>query len=419
MTWKKVNNADTGTATKFGGDDTDKISNAFSGTDVDDFDINCDFKIRSGKLQQRNPANTFSYIHTPGAIIADRIINYPVLAGTDTLTFDSHATTLANKTLASSCNLTAIPIDTLNAGTDITTNNVSTTKHGLTPKLPNDATKYLDGTGAYTVPTAGAPVGAQYVTLTTDATLTAERTLAVDDGFALTDGGAGSTVKISRSLRDEASKHYFMITDCCGATLPPDFQSAIVGDASLGNTLPAGQTQIGLWSLSTGTAATNSIGIRTSTNMLSGFAQGPWIFEANVSFPVLSTSAQRYQFRIGFIDQTTIDADDGAYFEYDELSDTHWRINTANNSVRTKTNTTVTVTAAQYYTLRIEVNAAGTSISYFIDGTQVSGSPITTNIPAAGRSFGLGLALIKSVGTTAVVARVDWMLADCDLTTPR
>ncbi len=36
--------------------------------------------------------------------------------------------------------------------TDITTANVSTTKHGLAPKLPNNATEYLDGTGAYTVP---------------------------------------------------------------------------------------------------------------------------------------------------------------------------------------------------------------------------------------------------------------------------
>ncbi len=36
--------------------------------------------------------------------------------------------------------------------TDITTNNVSTSKHGFMPKLPNDATKYIDGTGAYSVP---------------------------------------------------------------------------------------------------------------------------------------------------------------------------------------------------------------------------------------------------------------------------
>lgn len=35
---------------------------------------------------------------------------------------------------------------------DITTNDVSITKHGFAPKAPNDATKFLDGTGAYSVP---------------------------------------------------------------------------------------------------------------------------------------------------------------------------------------------------------------------------------------------------------------------------
>lgn len=54
----------------------------------------------------------------------------------------------------------AAAIDTIGAGTDITTNNVSTTKHGLAPKAPNDATKYLDGTGAYSVPAGGGGGGA-------------------------------------------------------------------------------------------------------------------------------------------------------------------------------------------------------------------------------------------------------------------
>lgn len=44
---------------------------------------------------------------------------------------------------------------------DVTANNVSISAHGFAPKAPNDATKYLDGTAAYSVP----PV-------TTDATLT-------------------------------------------------------------------------------------------------------------------------------------------------------------------------------------------------------------------------------------------------------
>jgi hypothetical protein len=38
---------------------------------------------------------------------------------------------------------------------DVLTNNVSTARHGFAPKLPNDATKYLDGTGQYSVPAGG------------------------------------------------------------------------------------------------------------------------------------------------------------------------------------------------------------------------------------------------------------------------
>ncbi len=43
-------------------------------------------------------------------------------------------------------------IDTIGAGTDITTNNVSTSKHGLAPKSDGNAAHYLDGTGAYSTP---------------------------------------------------------------------------------------------------------------------------------------------------------------------------------------------------------------------------------------------------------------------------
>lgn len=52
------------------------------------------------------------------------------------------------------------------AFTDITTANVSTSAHGLTPKLPNDATKFLDGTGNYTVPASrlGASTGGNAIT---------------------------------------------------------------------------------------------------------------------------------------------------------------------------------------------------------------------------------------------------------------
>lgn len=45
------------------------------------------------------------------------------------------------------------PTDATIVTSDVTTNNVSTSKHGWAPKAPNDATKYLDGTGVWSSPT--------------------------------------------------------------------------------------------------------------------------------------------------------------------------------------------------------------------------------------------------------------------------
>lgn len=48
-----------------------------------------------------------------------------------------------------------------------TANDVSTTEHGFAPILPNDATKYLDGTGNYSVPAGSGGGGAAEMPLVT------------------------------------------------------------------------------------------------------------------------------------------------------------------------------------------------------------------------------------------------------------
>ena len=45
---------------------------------------------------------------------------------------------------------------------DITTNNVSASQHGFVPKLPNDATKVLNGLGAWVLPPGGGSAGFDY-----------------------------------------------------------------------------------------------------------------------------------------------------------------------------------------------------------------------------------------------------------------
>ena len=104
MAWKIVNNADSGTSTTFGGNDGDKISQLFSGITIADIpDINTNFRFRDDRFRLRNPANTFDYIFSTGAIDADRTLNVPLITGTDTLAVLGLAQTFSNKVLDATC----------------------------------------------------------------------------------------------------------------------------------------------------------------------------------------------------------------------------------------------------------------------------------------------------------------------------
>lgn len=82
------------------------------------------------------------------------------LSSTDWSTFNSKVSSTTTITINGtsqdlSTNRTFTVTDANLSTSDITTNDVSITKHGFAPKLPNDATKYLDGTGNYSVPAGG------------------------------------------------------------------------------------------------------------------------------------------------------------------------------------------------------------------------------------------------------------------------
>lgn len=71
------------------------------------------------------------------------------------------------------------------AVSDVTSNDVSITAHGFAPKAPNDATKFLDGTGAYSVPAGGAGTFASSIY---DDGTTIYMALVDADGQVITDG---------------------------------------------------------------------------------------------------------------------------------------------------------------------------------------------------------------------------------------
>lgn len=67
-------------------------------------------------------------------------------------------------------NIKAIITDANLTTTDVTTNNVSTSKHGFVPKAPNDTSKILIGDGTFAKPTA------EVQSITSSATVTATST---------------------------------------------------------------------------------------------------------------------------------------------------------------------------------------------------------------------------------------------------
>lgn len=132
----------------------------------------------------------------------------------------------------------------------------------------------------------------------------------------------------------------------------------------------------------------------------------------------LSTVGEEYIIRAGFGDTTVAAAVDGAYLEYDRLTSVNWCRVTASNSSRTKNASSTAVAAGAWTKVKTVINAAGTSVEYFVDGTSIGTE--TTNIPTgAGRYFGAFCHIIKSAGTTERLLHADYYHLYADLTTAR
>lgn len=91
-----------------------------------------------------------------------------------------------------------------------TTNDVSITKHGFAPKAPNDATKFLDGTGSYSVPAGSSGVITQIVSTQTGAVATATTVIPADDTIPTsTEGDAWAA--ISTTITPTNAAHILLI----------------------------------------------------------------------------------------------------------------------------------------------------------------------------------------------------------------
>ena len=108
MAWVTISPAGTTTATKFFGDALNKIDNMFNAVNIaDTVKINSavTWSFVNTALRIRNPADTFSYIFTPSAITADRILTVPLITGNESIVTDKFIQTITNKKFDTSCTI--------------------------------------------------------------------------------------------------------------------------------------------------------------------------------------------------------------------------------------------------------------------------------------------------------------------------
>jgi len=136
----------------------------------------------------------------------------------------------------------------------------------------------------------------------------------------------------------------------------------------------------GIIIVTSGSAGGNYCNLSLASNVALVLGGGQIQFEFLIHIPVLSNATNEYIQRWGFGDTSGANQANGVYFSYDRASSGNFfRIVTANASTRTTTVTGTAVAAGTWYKLRAVINAAGTSVEYFINGISVG--TIATNIP--------------------------------------
>jgi hypothetical protein len=233
----------------------------------------------------------------------------------------------------------------------------------------------------------------------------------------------------SLSMIDKGKRMVSFFTDCLNNVAFDGI--TYTGSAYItGATIPQRTNQQGVVALNV--AAVSQTSWMLGTNGSNALAQtwfggGVWNFETSFNIQTLSVLAERFRVISGFgATSGGATETDGVFITYDEggtangtAASPNWQCVTVANSVRTLTTTTTAVTASAWNKLRIEINAAGTSASFYVNGTLLATH--TTNIPLGSNSRFVMVknGLAKALGVTNRALYVDYLGYENILTTPR
>ena len=222
----------------------------------------------------------------------------------------------------------------------------------------------------------------------------------------------GSVYRFSRPVimgKQSDTNFYSVATDPNNGLVAASISSGTTALLAAADGSPTTKRHCGVARLLSSTT-TNS-GYKFQTDVTSQRMSGGDVFICDFAIltnPSISTH------RFGFHDTVTVsDAVDGVYFEVVGSTSPVLSGKSSNNSVRTATGTTYTLTPGAWYRASIIMSYDGTRVDFYLfndAGALVWTNSITTNIPtASGRECGIGF-ISTNVGFLAsTLAYVDFM----------
>lgn len=191
-------------------------------------------------------------------------------------------------------------------------------------------------------------------------------------------------------------------------------------NASFANTVSSA-TNIGVADIETGTTTTGYAWINDQVLGAKGLyiGGGSHFYETVVKLSNLSDGTETFICQLGICTgSTTINTVDGVYFGYSHsLSGGNWRCYTSRSSTDTVTDSGVAASATSFQRLGFVINAALSSVTFYINGTLVATH--ATNIPLSTTAMRRWAIIAKSAGTTTRHLYTDYIQHLVSYTTPR
>lgn len=161
-------------------------------------------------------------------------------------------------------------------------------------------------------------------------------------------------------------------------------------------------TEIGIFTASTGTVATGSCELLNRGGSINYGSNAAVWWSAKVRIANLSGATDTFDTHIGTISGGYAA---GVWISGDSNADTHWRIIVKSAGTTTQAST-VTITANQWYRMFVWKDAGSTQIQWAIDDVRQT-NPATTNTPTT-TPTGPNVDIVKSAGTTSRTLDADW-----------